>query len=288
MAAFRNLLSGESITAASSISPLNGSQEVFFDIAKAIQDECKSDFLSQYEVKSKSRPNADSPAPFIHDDFLLFSLLVGIEKFAIETEWIQYIVSVRPRNAVTITFENIINKNFESTSNLPEVVFSFLHLSNAKEITPRLIDFTYETITSGNWSSSPHSDFQQISALHAYDLIVKLKTAPPGSDIYYWKTFDQAFAKRMEKLAWLIQFGLFAGIIYLLISLPNYSPEVVSFFEKYNYIFTLLGAFGITLLGNRIRFFKNWLTSLVMQLFGYPKGLLKLRESKLSKQNEEF
>jgi hypothetical protein len=68
-------------------------------------------------------------------------------------------------------------------------------------------------------------------------------------------------------------------MIYVLLRLPNYTPEVVALIEKYNFVFTLLGVSGFTFLGNQIPFIKNKSQELLMRSFGYPKELLRTKNN---------
>src|SRR4029078_12048646 len=110
-------------------------EEIYFGLVKAVRANDKTEFESFYSKKSQSNPSRDFSAPFVNDDFLLFSLIVGIEKFGLDRLWIKNIVSRRPRSDKTVTFENLLNENVYSTSNLPEIVISFLDLTNPSRIT---------------------------------------------------------------------------------------------------------------------------------------------------------
>lgn len=282
LAAFKRLLWGESISVPEE-SALSEAEQIYFGVTKAIQTDRKSDFEAFYNKKSKSNPSSDSPAPFVNDDFLLFSFIVGIDKFGLDKTWIKHIVSIRPRNEVAITFENILNKNFESTSNLPEIVLTFLDLTDTSQITDKLAGFAYKKVTSNMQLIEERSDFRLLSSIRCYDLIINLKTIPDGTDIYLLKRFDEAFSKRIAIVALILQFAVFFGLIYLLINLPKYSPGLIAVFEQYNYIFTLLGAAGITLLGNQIPLIKRTSRELLMRGLGYPKGLILLHRARSEK-----
>lgn len=256
---------------------LSDSDELFFKILFAIRTNNKTAFDEIYQKKSKSKPSKDSPTPFVNDDYLIFSLIIGICKFNIEKTWINYIISVRNRNVTTITFENILNQNYLSTSNLTEVVLVFLKLYNESKISNDLLNTSLKSITENANLLENRSDFQILCAFTAYDLIIYQKEASEGNEIAALKKFNKEFIMRIKILSWIFQAGIFLALIYGLFKLPIYTPKVVSFLEKYDYIFTLLGVSGFTFLGNRIPFIKNKSHYFLMKIFGYPEELINVR-----------
>lgn len=253
---------------------LNQSDEIYFGIIDSLKRNSKTDFEIFYSTKSKSRPRQDSPAPFINDDFLIFCLLVGVVKFSIDSSWLKYIISIRNRNILTITFENILNENHFSKSNSSMVVLMFLNLINKSMITDELADFTFKKITEDNALFENRSDFLIICSICAYDLIIFLKKIPDNSELEIYRAFNKNFQKRSIYLVYIIQFLLYSLFVYLILNLPSYSEEAITLIEKYNYAFTLLGALGFSLLGNLIPVFKDNCHRIIKRLLGYPKELL--------------
>lgn len=271
--AFHHFLLGKEIRSVSNnVSDLD---EQFFKILFSIQTNNKKAFTEIYDKKSKSNPSKDSPAPFVNDDYLIFCLIIAIIKFSIDKTWIMNIISIRNRNATTITFENILNENYSSTDNQVEVVLMFLHLCKQSSRNNNLLNLAYKSITENTTLLESRNDFQILCAFRAYDFIIYQKEATEGKEITSLKKFNQNFKTRIKVLSWILQVLIFFGLIYGLLRLPNYTPDVVSFIEKYNFIFTLLGASGFTFLGNKIPFIKNKSQELLMRLFGYPKELLR-------------
>lgn len=254
---------------------LNESERIYFEIICAIQISNKAGFEKNYNNKSKSKPSKDSPAPFVNDDFLIFSFIVGVMKFGIDKSWLNSIVSIRNRNAITVTFENILNENYYSTSNLPELVFMFLQLKDQSLITNEFINFTFKKVTENIKLFESRSDFQILCSLRAYDFILLLKESPDKSELELFEKFNNQFIKRITYLSVVIQVVLFGLLIYLLLNLPKYSQEAILFIEKYNYAFTILGALGLSFLGNAIPVFRNLSQKLIMKIFGYPNELAR-------------
>jgi hypothetical protein len=128
LSAFNNLLLGKTILPLSK-QEMNQSDEIYFELVSAIHTKDKATFEKFYNKKNKSHPSKESPSPFVNDDFLIFSLIVGILKFGLDKAWIKEIISLRNRNAITITLENILNENYYSKSNLSEIVLMYFQLS---------------------------------------------------------------------------------------------------------------------------------------------------------------
>ncbi|MDN3708992.1 hypothetical protein QW060_18110 [Myroides ceti] len=162
---------------------MNEPEEYYLGIVKAIQEHNSADFEKHFEKKCKSKPGKDSPAPFVNDDFLIFSFIVGVVQFNIDKNWINHIISIRNRNDITITFENILKENYASTSNLPEIVLMFLKFINQSLITNDLLNFTFRKINENTILFDDKSDFRILCAIRAYDLIIERKEATEGNEI---------------------------------------------------------------------------------------------------------
>lgn len=274
LAAFNNLLGGREIHTPEDRDS-NELNQVYYGIIKAIKENNKQDFNTFYSIKSKSKPSKDSTAPFINDDFLIFVLLVGVNKFAIDKSWITYIISIRNKNAITITFENLIKENYYSRSILPEIVYMYLHFTKPMLITNDFINFTYKTISDNTQLFEGRSDLQILCAINSYNLIIISKEVPDKSELLMFQDFTGRLLKRVEFLSWLIQAAFFWGVIYLLLNLPKYSPETIRFIDKYNYAFTIFGVLGLSFLGNVIPLFKKISQISLLRLLGASKTSVK-------------
>lgn len=254
---------------------ISDADEQFFKILSAIQTNNKTAFEEIYAKKSKSNPSKDSPAPFVNDDYLIFCLIIAIIKFGIDKTWIKNIISIRNRNTTTITFENILNENYTSTSNQTEVILTFLQLCNQSKINNDLLNAVLKSVTENTTLLESRNDFQILCAFRAYDFIIYQKEVSEGNEITLLKNFSQKFKTRIKFLSWILQAGIFFGLIYGLFKLPIYSPETIVFIDKYNFVFSIFGFLGLTFIGNQIPVFKNKSQELLMRLFGYPKELIK-------------
>ena len=274
LSAFDHLLSNNSVILPDR-NDLSETDEIYFGIVSAIQRNDKDAFDKYYRKKSKSNPNKESLAPFVNDDFLVFSIILGVTKFKIDKAWIKYIVSIRSRNPITTTLDNLLAENYYSTSNLPEIVLMFLQHINQALITNDFLNSTFEKINENTSLLESKSDFQILCAIHAYNSIILLKIAPEGSEIQLLKSFDSRFVKRMKVLSWVMQLLILTGIISGLLKLPDYSPEAIKIINDYGFVFTILSALGFTFFGNRLGSIRKRTHESTMRLFGYPKGLIK-------------
>lgn len=270
--AFHQFLLGNEVS--TSFNNITDLEEQFFKILFSIQTNNKTVFQEIYIRKSKSNPSKNSPAPFVNDDYLIFCLIIAITKFGIDKTWIRHIISIRNRNIITITFENILNENYSSTSNQLEVILIFLNLCKQSSIDDNLLNAVFKSIIENTKMLENRNDFEIFCTFRAYDLIVEQKEANVGNEITLLKQFSQNFKKRIKILSWFLQGVILFSLIYGLFKLPIYSPEAIKMISDYNYVFTIIGAFGFTILGNQISFIKDQSQQLLMRLFGYPKELI--------------
>ena len=265
---------------------LSETDRVFYGIIIAIQSNKKAEFKKYYNKKSKSNPSKETPAPFVNDDFLIFSIILGVTKFEIDKHWIKNIVSIRSKNAITTTFENLLQENYFSTSNIPEIVFVFLQQTYQSMISNEYLNTTFNSINQNRRLFSNRSDFLILCAIHAYDSIIVLKEAPEGSEIQLLKSFEERFYKRAKVLSWIFQVFILCGFIYGLLKLPIYSPKTVEIINEYNFAFTILGALGFTFLGNQLGYFKRKSHEFTMRILGYPQHLINNFKNKSLKIND--
>ena len=254
---------------------LNESDEAFFGLITAIQSNNKEAFESYYNKKNKSNPNKESPSPFVNDDFLIFCLIVGITRFDCDKTWIKNIVSLRSRNAITITLDNIITENYYSRSILPEIVLIYFQLNSQALITNDLLTTTFKNISDNITLFEGKSDFHILCSIRAYDIIIELKVAPNGSEVALLRQFKAAFQKRIKFLAFVIQTIALIAFFYGLVKLLSLLPDIKKFFEAYDPIFTISGVLGFSIVGNLIPTIKRMTYEMLLRLFGYPKDLIE-------------
>jgi xanthosine utilization system XapX-like protein len=76
----------------------------------------------------------------------------------------------------------------------------------------------------------------------------------------------------------MLQLALLVGLLFGLLNLPVYSPDTIKIINNYEYIFTILGALGVTIMGNQLGFIRRKSHQSTMRLLGYTKELLKMNK----------
>lgn len=277
LSAFNHFLVDKAITNPKGIET-SESDEIYYGIISAIQSNDKTAFEKHYSKKSKSNPGKESPAPFVNDDFLIFSIIIGVSKFKLDKSWIKNIVSIRSKNPITTTIDNLLSENYYSTSNVHEIVLMFLQKLNPSLITNDFLNSTFIRINENTALLDSKSDFQILCAINAYNSIILLKEVPEGSEIQLLRSFNSRFLKRTKVLSWALQIGVLIGLLYVLLNLPIYSPGIVEVIDKYEFLFNILGALGLTFLGNQLEYFKKIFHEIAIRLLGYPQGLIKKKK----------
>ena len=272
MSAFKNLLCNQSI-----IFPIDtqisDTDKIYYEITTAIQTNNKNKFIEFFNKKNKSNPNNDTP--FVHDDYLMFSLIIGIIKFGCDKEWIKNVIAIRTKNDITITFENILNGNFNHSSNNKSIVFMYLYLIDQNKITTEFVNETFQSINSNIQLFQNRSDFLIICTILSYNQIIELKTLPETNDIILLKSFETKFIKRIRFLAWIIQTMFLILLLYGILQLFSIKTEVKDFFDKIGSIFTILGIIGISQIGNFSKWVRILFINILLKLFGYPKRMIE-------------
>jgi len=273
LCAFRNMLSGNPIIIPNSDQQISETDKIYYEIATAIQSDNEEKFTEYYNRKNKSNPSKDNPQPFVHDDFLIFSLIIGIVKFNYDKKWIKTVISARTKNVITTTFENIINGNFNHSDNNKSVVFMYFHLINQSEVSDSFINETLESINKNSQLFQDRNDFIIICSLLSYNRIITLKTLSDSYRIGLLNLFETQFLKRIKILAWFIQTVILILLLYGILMLISIKPDIKDFFDKIDSVFTLLGIIGISQIGNVSKWFKVQFIKILLYLFGYPQSL---------------
>jgi hypothetical protein len=279
LTAFNNLLSGIPFVSSDNFFS-NETDEIFFGIVKALQENNKSLFEEHYTKKKKSNPTKESPAPFVNDDFLIFCLVVGILRYGDDKSWIKNIISLRNRSAITVTFENLVNENYSSKSNLPEIVLMFFQLNNPALIKNDFLTTAWKSISKNTALFESRNEFEIVCTLRAYDLIVELKEAPDGSEVDLLRRFNQKFLIRIKVLSWLILSSILIAVFYGGVELVSNYPSVKSFFDYIGSVLKVLGIIGLSQVGNFFPIVRRKSFEITLMLFGYPYGLIEKTRSK--------
>jgi hypothetical protein len=200
---------------------------------------------------------------------LIFSLIVGIVKYGVDKEWITRILSLRKRSKITSTFENLISGNYYSKANQPEIIFSLLFLIDFDSLTNELLNSVNDSIIESEFLFDGKNDFLAICSLHAYNELIKLTL---GDEAILLKSFKKSFLKRIRVLTWIASTLVLFACLMGLIKLLSLVPEVKTFLDDYDPFF---GVLGLSLLGNMVKNFRQFIFNMLLKMFGFPIGVLE-------------
>lgn len=245
-------------------------EDNFVRIIKAITKDSRTDFVEFYSEFSKRKPSEESP--WLHDNFLIFTIIVGIVKFDIEKDWIEKVFELREsRNKeisqINTTFKNIINNNYSSKVNLFEVVFVFQELINIPISPIDEINDLYNKLSSDFSLLNIRDDFLKIIRLRVVDLIILKKELPNTIEIKALKDFKNTFLKRIDIISKTIYAALVIGLV---ISIYVYQSKNKINQDLVNTINTISGLLGFGLL-IFIKRLSKWLRLLILMTLGYNK-----------------
>lgn len=188
--------------------------EIYFGILRAISQGSKKQFEEFFGRISKRHVDKDSASPFIYDDGLIFSIVVGVKLFQVDGAWIKNVVSIRSSSETTITLSQLLNDNFISKSNVPQIVIPFLDLTQQLGKHEQLLDSSFGQISSDAELFSKNNDFFIIMSLRSYDLIIESKISQAG-DLERLKLFEKRFLNRVRITSLLLyNLTLFTLIYY--------------------------------------------------------------------------
>lgn len=236
--AFYNMLYGKSIVIPPS--QLSETDEIYYSMLEAIVTDNKNLFKIHFQKISKRTPSKDSVSPFVHDDLLIFTLLVGVIKFALEKAWLRNVFSVRSTSTITSTFDALLNNNYQSRSNLCEIVIPFLELLNDHSLTTEYLNEAYLTISNSQNIFDSRHDFQTMLSLKAYDSIV-LSRDSEGSELSRLKTFERRYTARIKILTLIVYNVLLITGLYFIVKLLGSYPAIKDYTDTIGLVVGILG-----------------------------------------------
>ncbi len=253
--------------------PINSetnSEDNFVRVINAITKDTKTEFENFYLEFSERKPSEESP--WLHDNFFIFALIVGIVKYSIKKEWIEKVFELREsRNKETTqinnTFKNLINNNFYSKDNLFEIVFVFQELINIAISPLDEINDLYNKLSSDFSLLNIRDDFLKIIRLRAVDLIVLQKELPNTVEITSLKNFKHIFLKRIDILSKAIYTFFVIGLI---VGIYIYQSKNKTNQDLINTINTISGLLGVGLIFFIKRLSKG-VKLFILVILGYNK-----------------
>jgi len=241
--------------------------EIYFCILHSVSKNDKNEFDKVYLKISRRKIDSDSPSPFIHDDVLIFVLILGILKYNYTTEWIHQVINARIKNETTTTFKSLLNHDYFNKSNLHQMVISFLQMYKDEALPENYIDDAYRAIAFNISLFQNRSDFQIILALSTYDWIILSKDTGDGA-FEKLKRFEAKFLKRVRLLSIVIFNVFLLLIVYGIFELLSISPKIA---DTFNLVATIVGFLGVAILGNFFTYFRDLVENFIKSLLGYKK-----------------
>lgn len=147
----------------------------------------------------------------------------------------------------------------------------FLQLTGQSSANVDFLNLTFRKIIENTELFKNRSDFRILCSLKAYDAIILMKEVPDTEEFDLLRDFNNSFIERAKYVSWGLQAVFFTILIYFILNLPNYKPEIIDLINKYDFAFTIFGAFGLTVLGNIIPVVRHKSIELTMLIFGYKK-----------------
>lgn len=238
---------------------------IYYSCIWSIKTNSKKDFINHYGKISKRKISANSIAPFIHDNFLIYALIIGVLKFDLEREWLINIVGYKAKNNIKTTFENLLASNYQSKANNQSIVLTFLFNHDKKKINDELLVEAYESIT--NPDQLNNNDFIRILNYIAFDIVIKFKLPRDADEISRLLEFKARFKKRINIFSYIVYNSLLIFFVYGIYSFFHALPEDSK--ANINEIAIITGITGFGLLGNIIPKWKTIFHSLMLKAFGY-------------------
>ncbi|WP_150452412.1 hypothetical protein [Arenibacter lacus] len=241
---------------------------IYYTSIQAIKKNAKADFNTQYAKISKRKVSEKSAAPFVHDDFLIFTLVIGVLKFDCDKGWLLGVIRNRAKGKTTTTFENLLLGNYQSKANNQSMVLVFLFLLDKSKITNDHLNEAYNVMS--DTEESFNNDFIRIVYYRAFDIIIQFKLPRDTDEVSRLLEFKYRFKKRIKVFS-IIAYNLFivgilVGAYKILQLLPEDKKLVVN---DLNLIIGLGAIIGLS--GNFIPKLKTKFQELILRIFGFKQ-----------------
>ena len=239
---------------------------IYYSSILAIKKNAKAGFNTQYAKISKRKVAENSAAPFVHDDFLIFTLVIGVLKFDCDKDWLLGVIRNRAKGKITTTFENLLTGNYQSKANNQSMVLAFLFLLDKSKITSDQLNEAYNAMS--DTKEAFNNDFIRIVYYRSFDIIIQFKLPRDTDEVSRLLEFESRFKKRINVFS-IIAYNLFVvgvlvGAYKILQLLPEDKKLVVNDLNVIIGLGTIIG-----LSGNFIPKLKTKFEELILRAFGY-------------------
>lgn len=245
-------------------------EDNYIRFVTAVSKKEKAEFLNIYSEFSKRRPSVESP--WLHDNFLIFTIMVGVVKFDIGIDWLNQCIKLRENNnkvitQINTTFKNILLNNYSSKDNLFEIVYMFQELINIPISPVEEMNNLYNTIASDYSLLDIRDDFLKLLRLRVIDIIVLKKELPNTFEITAHKNFRTVFLRRIDIISKILYVMLLISII---IGIYIYQSKSKANQDLINIINTILGILGAGLL-IAVKWMSKLVEKIILIALGYNK-----------------
>lgn len=264
---FNSFIKGESV---SHLVPsgTNDTDKVYFASLQSISNNQKEEFVKVYQDFSRRKPSTENA--WIHNEFLIFVLICGIEKYQIDKAWINEVIQVRSTGnkqylAINQTFKNILSNNTQSTDNISEIVIVFLDIMNRPQLSKDILDRTYLAISNNTRLMDTKDDFLITMSFRAFDIILLTKDTPDAVEIAKLRDFRTIFLRRVNIATEATYYLLLSAFIVAVI---KYSHQYQSFKEYVSDLGAVFQLGGLAFLA-AFRWIKKQIEMIILRAFGY-------------------
>lgn len=237
----------------------------YYGLLDALRRNDKKGFNKIYDEQSKRKLVGDQP--FIYDNFMLFTIIVGIIKFNLNDDWIRSVLSLRttannPENLITSSFLNILSQNYLSTGGIPSIVLAGLVKSKDELLSSTLVKNSFE-------SNNQISNFLErdlfLSCIYLFTskYIISISI---GEDSVQLKKFESTFLKRVELLQNFMYAAIVIGLFAAWFFLIKHNPKIKDIVNDVDLLLQLLGIGFFAVLLN---FIKKRFGDAIKSFFGY-------------------
>lgn len=247
--------------------------EFLYKLIVAFSTSDKTTFEQQYNELSRREPSPS--APYAYNDFLIYVLICGTEKFDLSKDWIGKVLEVRRCSddeckLITLTFKNLLSKNYLSTNNHLPTVITFQNILEIPLLENDLLNSTYSDIAQSPFPKF-NSDFLNLVILRAFDVIILRKDILGRGEVSQLKEFERNFNSKVTSISKFLHWINVVAIYFLIIYFYFVNQSFQNLIKPHLGLFNALGGGGIIVM----LFFSKRLTKfnerIIKEFWGYKK-----------------
>lgn len=256
--------------------------KIYYGLVKAIGTSDPDLFSRNYAELSKRIVDGDSPAPFVHNDNLLFVTVLGVRIHGLSEEWVRGVLLVRQASPMKETLLNLLKGDIENSNSIACVSLCFASMLPQRPLSATLVDRAYSEVGKAVGLFEDRSDLIIICSLRARDLAFETKAMIGEGELGLLTQFEHRFWLRSKYIIYAVVY--MAGI-YGLFCVHRAAQESVELKEMISDWGAILGIVGIGLFTGSFALLRKWIHQSFMLLLGYPRNLLSARRSIREKES---